>query len=57
MTIADAASAILLAATANLLTKMSAAVAMGGWRFGVPLVAVGVSAIAVAAGAWFLIGV
>jgi len=57
MTIADAANAILLAAIANMVTKMSATVVLGGWRFGVPLVATGIAAIAAGAAARYLIGV
>jgi len=53
----QAADAILLAAIANMVTKMSATVAIGGWRFGVPLAAAGVAAIAVGTASWFFIGV
>jgi uncharacterized membrane protein (DUF4010 family) len=51
----NAAQAILLAAAANLVTKMTAAF-MGGWRFALPLVAAGVLAIVAGAAAMFLLG-
>jgi uncharacterized membrane protein (DUF4010 family) len=57
MTIANAANAILLAALCNMVTKMSATVVFGGWRFGVPLVGAGVTALAAGAAARYLIGV
>jgi uncharacterized membrane protein (DUF4010 family) len=57
MPIADAGNAILLAAIANMVTKMSATVVLGGWHFGLPLVATGMAAIGVGAAAWFFIGV
>jgi uncharacterized membrane protein (DUF4010 family) len=45
ITPADAARAILLAAATNLVTKMVLPVAVGGWRFGIKLVMVGLLAI------------
>lgn len=57
MTIANATNAILLAAIANMVTKMSATIVFGGWRFGVPMVGAGLTAIAAGAAGRFLIGV
>jgi uncharacterized membrane protein (DUF4010 family) len=56
LSIAEAADAILLAALANMVTKMTAATAIGGWRFGLPLAAAGIAAIAAGAACRFLIG-
>jgi uncharacterized membrane protein (DUF4010 family) len=57
MTIANATNAILLAAIANMVTKMSATIVFGGWRFGSPLAGVGLTAIGAGATARFLVGV
>lgn len=51
----NAAQAILLAAAANMVTKM-AATFLGGWRFALPLVAAGVLAIIAGAAAMILLG-
>ena len=49
-----AAAAVLLAATSNMLTKIGVCVVFGGARFGLPLVLVGVGAIAAAGTAFAL---
>jgi len=50
----QAAQAILLAAGANLVTKMGA-IWIGGWRFAAPVTAAGILALLAAAAALFLL--
>lgn len=55
VTVGEAALAILLAASANLATKTTTAVVVGGVRFGLPLAFSGVLAVAAGGVAWALV--
>jgi uncharacterized membrane protein (DUF4010 family) len=57
LTIGAAAKAILLAAAANMVTKMVIAVSVGGFRFGWKLVLAGLLALVSGATAFFWLGV
>jgi uncharacterized membrane protein (DUF4010 family) len=54
--VSEAALAILIASCANMATKISTAVGIGGLRFGVPLAAGGVAALVAGIVAWFALG-
>jgi uncharacterized membrane protein (DUF4010 family) len=52
----EAALAILIAACANMTTKISTAVGIGGARFGVPLAGAGVAALLTGLVMWLVLG-